>query len=160
MASQVMKGPKSGNAVGFFGLTRMTTVESQTKSICSSNLGSSFASLNNGMFQNAKNALIAEYITLGFDDEANLAMSDAAVLAYGLALHKYSGVAAQQLASGAAMGAYAGYLGHDGCCGLDHDAIVAAAVMGAIAAYESTSGLQALDVQQAWNDMLTLGLAS
>lgn len=161
--AQLLKGTNGSDLVGLFALTRLSTAASQAQSICIADLGTSFSAITNALCQTTRNALLASFAgSLGFGDDEALLMSGAAVMGYALALSIFgNGNAPKCAASGAALGAYAGYVARDACCGLDREAIMVSAVFGALAAIETSSASQQVaDLQTAWNNIVALGLSS
>lgn len=159
--AQILKGHRGGDLNGLLNLTKSSTLVTQIQSICATDLGTNFAAITTAMCTQAKNDLLQEIVSvLGYGTDEGLLMADAAVMAYAIVLHNYSSANAKQAASGAAIGAYAGYIARDPCCGLDREAIEVAAAFATVASMRTTVALQPVDLQTAWNDLVALGLAT
>lgn len=157
-----LKGARGSDLTGLLNFSRGNTLASEIQSICSTDLGASWSSITSAICQTCKNDLLTEIVqTLGYDTDEGLLMADAAVLGYALTLSLgYSETNAKQVASGAAIGAYAGYIARDTCCGLDREAIEVAAVFACLAAFQSSPGSIMGNLQTAWNNIASLALGS
>lgn len=160
----ILKGTRGSDLLGLFALSRQSTAQSQIQSICLSQLGTTFASITPSMIQACKNALLSEFVgSLNYGTDEGLLMADAATMgwALGLSIFGGAGAAPKCIASGSGLGAFAGYVARDTCCGLDKEAIIVSAVFSAIASCETSSASQQVtDLQTAWNNWVTLDQGS